>query len=205
MYEDALTEAEKLQGAIAAPGREAGDATLEAARSAWLAARVPYQQTEVYRFGNPIVDDWEGKVNAWPLDEGLIDYVAASYGEESDINDLLHRQRDRESGDHGERRDARRVDHRCGPVALAARDRRGRGQCRDRLPRDRVPAVGPGPERHRRRRRHPPGDRLRSRQLHRRQLRPARCLPDHRRRHGGHATCRRWSATGARAARRAPP
>ncbi|MFT5226830.1 MAG: putative iron-regulated protein, partial [Polaribacter sp.] len=39
-------------------------------------------------FGNPIVDDWEGKVNAWPLDEGLIDYVAPSYGEESDENNL---------------------------------------------------------------------------------------------------------------------
>ena len=88
MYEDALTEAEKLQGAIAGLVAKPSDATLEAARSAWLAARVPYQQTEVYRFGNPIVDDWEGKVNAWPLDEGLIDYVAASYGEESDINDL---------------------------------------------------------------------------------------------------------------------
>ena len=37
-------------------------------------------QTEVYRFGNKIVDDWEGKVNAWPLDEGLIDYVADAYG-----------------------------------------------------------------------------------------------------------------------------
>ena len=35
------------------------------------------QQTEAYRFGNAIVDDWEGKVNAWPLDEGLIDYVDA--------------------------------------------------------------------------------------------------------------------------------
>ena len=34
-------------------------------------------QTEVFRFGNTIVDDWEGKVNAWPLDEGLIDYVDA--------------------------------------------------------------------------------------------------------------------------------
>ena len=32
-------------------------------------------QTEVFRFGNPVVDDWEGRVNAWPLDEGLIDYV----------------------------------------------------------------------------------------------------------------------------------
>ncbi|MEZ5756573.1 MAG: imelysin family protein, partial [Paracoccaceae bacterium] len=30
--------------------------------------------------GNPIVDDWEGKVNSWPLDEGLIDYVDPGYG-----------------------------------------------------------------------------------------------------------------------------
>ena len=59
---------------------------LAAAKEAWLAARMPYQQTEVYRFGNAIVDDWEGKVNAWPLDEGLIDYVDASYGTESDEN-----------------------------------------------------------------------------------------------------------------------
>jgi putative iron-regulated protein len=33
-----------------------------------------------------IVDDWEGKVNAWPLDEGLIDYVASDYGTGSDEN-----------------------------------------------------------------------------------------------------------------------
>ena len=86
MYEDSLTEAKKLQGAIAALVEAPGDGSLAAARAAWLASRVPYQQTEVYRFGNPLVDDWEGKVNAWPLDEGLIDYVAASYGEESDEN-----------------------------------------------------------------------------------------------------------------------
>ena len=50
---------------------------------------MPYQQTEGYRFGNAIVDDWEGKVNAWPLDEGLIDYVDAElYGEESEENPL---------------------------------------------------------------------------------------------------------------------
>ena len=50
---------------------------------------MPYQQSEVYRFGNAIVDDWEGRVNAWPLDEGLIDYVDASYGSESDENSLF--------------------------------------------------------------------------------------------------------------------
>ncbi len=62
------------------------ETSLTAAREAWLTARVPYQQTEAYRFGNPIVDEWEGRVNAWPLDEGLIDYVDASYGTESDTN-----------------------------------------------------------------------------------------------------------------------
>lgn len=36
-----------------------------------------------------MVDDWEGDLNAWPLDEGLMDYVdAASYGTESDENGL---------------------------------------------------------------------------------------------------------------------
>lgn len=33
----------------------------------------------MFRFGNTIIDDWEGQVNAWPLDEGLIDYVDKSY------------------------------------------------------------------------------------------------------------------------------
>ena len=33
-----------------------------------------------------IVDAWEGRVNAWPLDEGMIDYVADIYGEASDEN-----------------------------------------------------------------------------------------------------------------------
>ncbi|GGL51583.1 imelysin family protein [Wenxinia marina] len=87
-YGDSLALARDLQGAVdnlvANPSPEA----LEAARAAWIAAREPYQQTEVYRFGNPIVDDWEGRVNAWPLDEGLIDYVDASYGGATDANEL---------------------------------------------------------------------------------------------------------------------
>jgi len=87
-YEDSLTTAKKLDKAIDALIAKPSEKTLKAARAAWLAARIPYQQSEVYRFGNPIVDDWEGKVNAWPLDEGLIDYVDASYGTESDENAL---------------------------------------------------------------------------------------------------------------------
>lgn len=84
-YTTALTLQDKIDLFLDAPT----EANLKAAQDAWIAARVPYQQTEVYRFGNAIVDDWEGKVNAWPLDEGLIDYVSAtSYGSESDINPL---------------------------------------------------------------------------------------------------------------------
>jgi putative iron-regulated protein len=79
-YGDSLTTAKALQAAVDALIAAPSEATLQAAKDAWLASRVPYQQTEVFRFGNPIVDDWESRVNAWPLDEGLIDYVAASYG-----------------------------------------------------------------------------------------------------------------------------
>ncbi|MCA1971687.1 MAG: peptidase [Caenispirillum sp.] len=85
-YEDSLKAAQALDAAIAALVAAPSDKTLAAARAAWVAARVPYQQTEVYRFGNPIVDEWEGRVNAWPLDEGLIDYVDTSYGDGNDEN-----------------------------------------------------------------------------------------------------------------------
>lgn len=77
-YGDSLTTARQLQQAVQALVQDPSAQNLQMARDAWLAARVPYQQTEVYRFGNPIVDEWEGKVNAWPLDEGLIDYVDAA-------------------------------------------------------------------------------------------------------------------------------
>ncbi|MEO0904400.1 MAG: imelysin family protein [Pseudomonadota bacterium] len=85
-YADSLSTAQVLQTAVNALVADPSAEKLEAAKSAWLAARVPYQQTEVFRFGNAIVDDWEGKVNAWPLDEGLIDYVDASYGGPTDEN-----------------------------------------------------------------------------------------------------------------------
>ena len=86
-YEDSLATGKTLQKAVETFIAKPTEENLKAARQAWIAARVPYMQTEAYRFGNPIVDDWEGKVNAWPLDEGLIDYVAGAYGTESPEND----------------------------------------------------------------------------------------------------------------------
>lgn len=89
IYEDSTTTARALQKAVQALIAKPSEASMKAAREAWIAARVPYQQSEVFRFGNPVVDAWEGRVNAWPLDEGLIDYVdSGKYGEESDENPL---------------------------------------------------------------------------------------------------------------------
>ena len=87
-YADSLAEAQELKEAVETLVKEPNEDNLAAAREAWRAARVPYMQTEAFRFGNAIVDDWEGKVNAWPLDEGLIDYVSAEYGDQSPENDL---------------------------------------------------------------------------------------------------------------------
>ncbi|WP_428354934.1 imelysin family protein [Methyloprofundus sp.] len=74
-YEDALITALQLKEAVIAFIDNPSQATQDTAKAAWKAARIPYLQTETFRFSNPVVDEWEGKVNAWPLDEGLIDYV----------------------------------------------------------------------------------------------------------------------------------
>lgn len=74
-YEDARAAAAALQGAVA--GFLAGPCAerLVEARQAWLTARVPYLQTEVCRFYDGPIDQVEAFINAWPMDENLIDYV----------------------------------------------------------------------------------------------------------------------------------
>ncbi|RXJ74209.1 peptidase [Veronia nyctiphanis] len=79
VFDDAHQSAQSLNTAIDKFITSPSNKTLNEAKTAWLAARVPYQQSEVFRFGNAVVDDWEGQLNAWPLDEGLIDYVAGDY------------------------------------------------------------------------------------------------------------------------------
>ncbi len=99
MYADALGDASRLQSDVESFLRNPSAATLEQARASYRPLRVSYQQSEVLRFdaenghvsegldadGGPAsIDAWEGQVNAWPLDEALIDYVAAGY--EGDYN-----------------------------------------------------------------------------------------------------------------------
>ena len=90
----------QLQDAIDKLIAEPTDANLEAAKAAYKAARQPYSQTEVFRFdegfvtanddrGISSVDSWEGQVNAWPLDEALIDYVSDDYAGEYNSKDNI--------------------------------------------------------------------------------------------------------------------
>ena len=77
-YEDSLTLAQELKTAVDAFLTAPGESMLAAAKDAWLAAREPYGQTEVYRFYGGPIDDAngpEGLLNAWPLDEAYVDYV----------------------------------------------------------------------------------------------------------------------------------
>jgi putative iron-regulated protein len=74
-YDDALAGARALEQSIDAFLANPSDARLERTRQAWIDARVPYAQTEAYRFYDGPIDAVEGFINAWPIDENLIDYV----------------------------------------------------------------------------------------------------------------------------------
>ena len=89
-YKDALSLAKEMHQHIEEFLNNTNENNLNKVKASWLKARTIYQQTEVFRFGNPLVDDWEGKVNAWPLDEGLIDYVDNTnyYPSENDFSNF---------------------------------------------------------------------------------------------------------------------
>lgn len=86
VYSDSVIAAQTMKSAIEALVADPSEATLNAARQSWLDAREPYGQSEVYRFRlSPIdssdgvaEDGPEGSINAWPLGEAIIDYVATN-------------------------------------------------------------------------------------------------------------------------------
>ena len=85
-YSDSLLTATSLQEAVDIFIETPTEDNLALAKAAYKAARVPYQQSEIMRWDTAItlgnnldddgglssVDDWEGQVNAWPLDENHI-------------------------------------------------------------------------------------------------------------------------------------
>ena len=75
-YQDSVNAAKKLQSAVDSFLTEPSARTLDSAREAWRAARAPYCQTEAFRFYDGPIDQVEMMINAWPIDENYIDYVA---------------------------------------------------------------------------------------------------------------------------------
>jgi putative iron-regulated protein len=88
-YADSLISAQTMRNVLATFIITPSEANFSSAKQAWLVAREPYGQTEVYRFREGPIDALlpddtigeegdgpEGRINAWPLSEAIIDYVA---------------------------------------------------------------------------------------------------------------------------------
>ncbi|MGB3751316.1 MAG: imelysin family protein, partial [Arcobacteraceae bacterium] len=96
-YNDALTDAKKLQLAIDAFVANPTEDTMQNAKDAWLESRESYGETEIFRLSNGPIDaedGWvskkygalEGQLNAWPLDENMIDYTINAKGAKTSGN-----------------------------------------------------------------------------------------------------------------------
>ncbi|MBO1255113.1 metalloproteinase [Alteromonas sp. 5E99-2] len=105
VYSDSVILAKNLQQTLSEFIANPTAQGLQQTKAAWLAAREPYGQSEVYRFRMGPIDilredgtlgsdgeGLEGRINAWPLGEALIDYIAPSIdgnaGPESPANAL---------------------------------------------------------------------------------------------------------------------
>lgn len=96
-YADALSDAIALRFQIDAFATNPTAENLELAKKAWLQSRESYGQTEIFRLSNGPIDaedGWvaetygslEGQLNAWPLDENMIDYTVDANGKRTSGN-----------------------------------------------------------------------------------------------------------------------
>lgn len=96
-YSAALADARSLQSAINDLAKNPSTTTLQKAKDVWLVSRESYGLTEIFRLSNGPVDaeeGWvadtygalEGQINAWPLDENMIDYTTDEHGNRTSGN-----------------------------------------------------------------------------------------------------------------------
>ncbi len=96
-YSDALVDAKALKVAVDNFVKNPTEETMKAAKDAWLKSRESYGTTEVFRLSNGPIDaeeGWvaeaygnlEGQLNAWPLDENMIDYTIDAEGKKTSGN-----------------------------------------------------------------------------------------------------------------------
>jgi putative iron-regulated protein len=74
-YQAAVSAAQPLDQAVDELLANPSEDSLKAARAAWIKARQPYLETEVFRFYDGPIEEIEGRLNAWPMNEAAIDYV----------------------------------------------------------------------------------------------------------------------------------
>ncbi|CAC9958463.1 Iron-regulated protein A precursor [uncultured Gammaproteobacteria bacterium] len=95
-YTDALNDAKSMQVAIKDFTKNPTTMMMENAKASWLNARESYGQTEAFRLSNGPIDaeeGWhtvygapEGQLNAWPLDENMVDYTMDAKGKKTSGN-----------------------------------------------------------------------------------------------------------------------
>ena len=96
-YTDALKDAKNLKISIDKFVSNPTQENLDSAKKAWLQARESYGSTEIFRLSNGPIDaedGWiaetygalEGQINAWPLDENMIDYTIDADGKRTSGN-----------------------------------------------------------------------------------------------------------------------
>jgi putative iron-regulated protein len=77
-YKDAITLAQALKSAVDAFVAAPSAAGLTACQQAWATAHQWYGQAEYSRFYGGPIDQVQGAINEWPVDESFIDYTKQS-------------------------------------------------------------------------------------------------------------------------------
>ena len=96
-YADAIKDAENLKKAINDFAKNPTQENLKKSKKAWLNARESYGTSEIFRLSNGPIDaedGWvaeaygslEAQINAWPLDENIIDYTIDANGKKTSGN-----------------------------------------------------------------------------------------------------------------------
>jgi putative iron-regulated protein len=77
-YKDVIPRLQDLDTAVTAFIANPTADGLVAAQQAWLAARPAYSESEYSRFYGGPIDQAQGGMNEWPIDESFVDYVVGS-------------------------------------------------------------------------------------------------------------------------------
>ena len=96
-YQDTLSDAKNMLQSMNSFKQNPTQINFDNAKTAWLNSRESYGKTEIFRLSNGPIDaeeGWvavaygapEGQLNAWPLDENMVDYTIDASGKKTSGN-----------------------------------------------------------------------------------------------------------------------